>query len=217
MKKVKIYNLGNPPTAPLDDFQELQEDFKLTDPDKLEKLINIIIKRGFKYAFKAWKDSDGKLWIIDAHQRKKALTVLQNRGYKVENIPYEPIFAENKKEAVEEIAAYNSEFGKKNPNTILFEKYDIDEETLDLFSLNLGTVNYDEAAESVQEQSASEISDSINTPEEHPSHKQETIELKPFKQVHVLISFKPERMIDIQHYLEKIKALDFVEYEQIST
>lgn len=136
MKTIEIYNLGNLPTAPLDDFNELQEDFKITDSEKLAKLQMLIITRGFKYAFKAWKDETGKLWIIDAHQRKKALIALRKSGFEVPEIPYEPIYAASKKEAVEEIAAYNSEFGKKNPDTLLFEKYDIDSDTLDRFSLD---------------------------------------------------------------------------------
>lgn len=135
MKEITIYNLGGLPTAPLDSFNELQEDFKIPDPDKSAKLQMLIITRGFKYAFKAWKDPEGRLWIIDAHQRRKALLALRKSGFAIPDIPYEPIFAENKKEAVEEIAAYNSEFARKNPDTLLFQKYDIDTETLERFNL----------------------------------------------------------------------------------
>ena len=41
-----------------------------------------------------------------------------------------------KKEAVEEIAAYNSEFAQKNPDTLLFTKYNISGD--DLAKFNLG-------------------------------------------------------------------------------
>ncbi len=136
MKTIEIYNLGNLPTAPLDSFNELQEDFKISDPDKLAKLQMLILSRGFKYSFKAWIDPDGKLWIIDAHQRRKALIAIRKAGFEIPEIPYEPIYAANKKEAVEEIAAYNSEFGKKNPDTLLFEKYKIDTDTIERFNLD---------------------------------------------------------------------------------
>lgn len=132
---IEIHNLGNLPVAPLDEFFDLQEDFKIPDLDKLSKLQMLILSRGFKYAFKAWKDENGKLWIIDAHQRKKALLALRKAGFIVPDIPYEPISCESKKEAVEEIAAYNSEFATKNPDTLLFQKYDIDAETLQRFNL----------------------------------------------------------------------------------
>lgn len=134
-KEITIYNLGNLPTAPLDSFCELQEDFKISEPEKLAKLQMLIITRGFKYAFKAWKDEEGRLWIIDAHQRRKALLALRKSGFVIPEIPYEPIYAETKKEAVEEIAAYNSEFAKKNPDTLLFQKYNIDTDTMERFNL----------------------------------------------------------------------------------
>ena len=133
---IKVFNLGNLPTAPLDSFIELQEDFKIPDADKLSKLQMLIITRGFKYSFKVWKDPDGKLWIIDAHQRRKALLGLRSYGFTIPEIPYEEIQASNKREAVEEIAAYNSEFAQKNPDTILFTKYNID--GYDIAKFNLG-------------------------------------------------------------------------------
>ena len=135
MKTIEVFNLGGLPTAPLDAFNELQEDFKKSDSDKLSKLQMLIITRGFKYSFKVWKDENGKLWIIDAHQRKKALTALRKSGFEIPEIPYEEIQAVDRREAVEEIAAYNSEFAQKNPDTILFEKYKIGGDTLELFNL----------------------------------------------------------------------------------
>lgn len=132
---IKVFNLGNLPTAPLDSFIELQEDLKKPDADKLSKLQMLIITRGFKYSFKVWKDPDGKLWIIDAHQRRKALLRLRSYGFRIPEIPYEEIQASNKREAVEEIAAYNSEFAEKNPDTLLFTKYNINGEDLSKFNL----------------------------------------------------------------------------------
>ena len=132
---IKVFNLGNLPTAPLDSFNELQEDFKKPDADKLSKLQMLIITRGFKYSFKVWKDPDGKLWIIDAHQRKKALLGLRSYGFTIPEIPYEEIQASDKREAVEEIAAYNSEFAQKNPDTLLFTKYNINGDNLAKFNL----------------------------------------------------------------------------------
>ena len=134
-KTIEVYNLGGLPVAPLDNFYELQEDFKISDPDKLSKLQMLILSRGFKYSFKAWKDDAGKLWIIGAHQRRKALIALSKAGFDIPPIPYEPIQCSTKQEAVEEIAAYNSEFAKKNPDTVLFEKYEISSDVLNRFNL----------------------------------------------------------------------------------
>jgi len=135
MNEITVHNLSKLPTAPVESFNELQEDFKLYDSEKNSKLQMLIITRGFKYAFKAWQDESGTLWIIDAHQRKKALIQLKTSGFRIPDLPYELIYAKDKKEAVEEIAAYNSEFGTKNPDTKLFEKYDINTDQLSRFSL----------------------------------------------------------------------------------
>jgi hypothetical protein len=88
MNEIIVHNLSNLSTAPVESFNELQDDFKLYDSDKNSKLQMLIITRGFKYAFKAWQDASGVLWIIDAHQRKKALLQLQTAGFRNPEIPY---------------------------------------------------------------------------------------------------------------------------------
>lgn len=40
--------------------------------------------------------------------------------------------------------------------------------------------------------------------------------IKPFIQTHILLSFPPEKMIDIQEYIQKITEIEGVEYEQSS-
>jgi ParB-like chromosome segregation protein Spo0J len=47
-------------------------------------------------------------------------------------------------------------------------------------------------------------------------NKIEEREIIPFVKTHVLISFNPEKMIDIQEWLQKIKQIPGVEYEQSS-
>lgn len=44
----------------------------------------------------------------------------------------------------------------------------------------------------------------------------ETIRIKPYKKTHILLSFPPERIIDIKEHLEKILEFDFIDYEQSS-
>ncbi len=143
MRTITVYNLGNLPTADVAEFIELQEDFKKPDEAKLQNLQMIIIERGFKYAFTVWESPDGKKYIIDAHQRKAALLALRKRGWNIPPIPFQPIQAENKKEAVEEIAAFNSSFGTMNPDTLLFQQYEIDKDTLGSFSLPFEAVAFE--------------------------------------------------------------------------
>jgi len=44
--------------------------------------------------------------------------------------------------------------------------------------------------------------------------KPKTVELKPYKRTHILLSFPPEKMVHIQEHLQKITEFSFVEYEQ---
>jgi ParB-like chromosome segregation protein Spo0J len=41
-------------------------------------------------------------------------------------------------------------------------------------------------------------------------------EITPFKKTHILLSFEPSKMVEIAEHLEKIKAIQGVEYEQAS-
>jgi len=201
MKDIIIYNHGNLPTANLEDFHELQEDFKLYDPDKNVKLQMLIITRGFKYAFKAWKDETGKLWIIDAHQRKRALQELKKAGFNISKLPYEPIQALNKREAVEEIAAYNSEFGKRNNETKLFEKYDIGTDDLAKFNLGLEHEQID-----FENKESLEFSDQEIIESDIPEVRKEIISLKDDIWLlghHRLMCGDSTKMVDVVKLMNK--------------
>lgn len=49
-----------------------------------------------------------------------------------------------------------------------------------------------------------------------PPKKSETVELKPFKETLVLLSFPPENLLEIQPYLEELKKFSFVQFDQTS-
>lgn len=53
---------------------------------------------------------------------------------------------------------------------------------------------------------------------EEPQNKaeKEILELQPFNKTHILLSFKPEKLIEIQKYIDKILEIESVEYEQSS-
>ena len=44
----------------------------------------------------------------------------------------------------------------------------------------------------------------------------EVIEIRPYKKTHVLLSFDPEILIEIKDYLQIIKDINGIEYEQSS-
>ena len=50
-KTIRVFNMGNLPVCDFEEFYDLQEDFKIYDPELNKKLQNLIISRGFKYSF----------------------------------------------------------------------------------------------------------------------------------------------------------------------
>ena len=152
--KIEVFNESDLPTCDFEEFIELQEDFKIEVPEKTLKLKNIIIERGFKYPFVCWLDpEDGKKDIIDAHRRKVGLDQLRAEGWKIPPVPYYKVKAGNKKEAVEEILLFNSKYSDVNPETQLFEMYDIaiEELPIDIPEIKIDTtgpkVNYQDPDE----------------------------------------------------------------------
>jgi len=109
MNTIKIHNLGGLPTTPYQALEGIQGD--LYDYSGVEALIRSILEKGFIFPKMAWK-SGKKLYIIDGHKTKKALELLEERGYEIPEIPYVPIPAKNKKEAALNLVLFNSKFGK---------------------------------------------------------------------------------------------------------
>jgi hypothetical protein len=66
----------------------------------------------------------------------------------------------------------------------------------------------------LEEQFTEEFFEEWNIKSKKQDLEAKTIELKPYKRTHVLLSFPPERMADIQHLLEQIVKFKDVEYEQ---
>lgn len=151
--KIEVFNQSNLPACDFEEFKELQEDFKIEVPEKTLKLKNIIIERGFKYPFVCWIDPEGVKFIIDAHRRHIVLGQLRSEGWSIPRVPYYVVQAKTKKEAVEEILLFNSRYSEINPETGLFEMYDIEIENLpiDISEIKIDTegpkINYQEEEE----------------------------------------------------------------------
>ena len=61
-----------------------------------------------------------------------------------------------------------------------------------------------------------DIDEDIDSSIKKEKPKKETKELKPYEKTHVLLSFSPDKLIEIQEKLEALKNLEFIEYEQSS-
>ena len=114
---------------------------KTLSPENLEKLKKSILKYGFTAPGFVWK-SGKKLYIMDAHQRVRALGSLFSEGYEIPDIPIVYIQAKNKKEAKEKLLHITSQYGEFNRGELDNYLIDIgsDEELLNTIRLMDGVV-----------------------------------------------------------------------------
>ena len=109
-KGIKI-NCSYSEIVPIEKLEEFQGELKVISPTNLRKLKQLIIRRGILFPAFVWKT--GKhLYILDAHQRKKAITELKREGWEIEGMPVVYVNAKNRQEAKEALLAAESRFGK---------------------------------------------------------------------------------------------------------
>jgi hypothetical protein len=96
---------------PIEEFKRFQGELKtITRPD-MELLKESIRKSGFTAPILLWS---GKDFILDGHQRLKAVMELRAEGWVVRDgvLPYVEIMADTEKEAREMVLAFNSQYGR---------------------------------------------------------------------------------------------------------
>lgn len=97
--------------VPFRQLKDFQGDLKTITDDNLEKLKNSIINNGFCAPVFVWKHKD-KNYLIDGHQRLKALNNLFADGYIIPDIPIVYITADNKKDAKKKLLYISSQYGQ---------------------------------------------------------------------------------------------------------
>ena len=172
----------------------LQGDLKIISDDNLQKLKNSIIKYGFTAPAFIWK-SGKKLYSIDCHQRVKALNSLFADGYEIPDIPIVYIKAKDKKEAKEKLLHITSSYGEFTQDG--FAAFILDA-GLDISDLEIRLAN-------------DEMFVNIDLEKIKPPKKELLI---PYEKIHILLSFHPDKYIEIKEYVEKITSIDGIEYEQ---
>ncbi len=182
-------------------FELIQtKDFKNFSPHAEQKLINSMIANNFIMSFHVW-ENEGKIYCIDGHQRiQKIFPKLETMGYKLpERFPTNFIDCANMQEAAALVFVFNSEYAK------------IEEEEaakfIMQFNLDLTKINQTTALPQI------DLSDIFNKKEEYQIIEET---LTPFRKTHVLLSFPPQKLLEIQTELEKIKSLPYIDYEQSS-
>lgn len=110
-------------------------------------------------------------------------------------------------------------------SVIVVKRTDIDLNTKKGRELAIADNTTSEINYSLNEETASEVCDTYEIdagewglPEDgdEEDHKSKTVDLKAFEKTHVLFSFPPDRLIEIQDLLEAISNVEGVEMEQSS-
>lgn len=118
MKKVAIKCQGAD-LKEVDQLVTFQGNIKKLTKGNLEKLKKAIIKHGFCAPVFIWKHKK-KFYILDGHQRIKAVIALREDGYTVPSLPVAYIQAGSEKEAKEKLLHITSQYGE-------FDKVGLDE------------------------------------------------------------------------------------------
>jgi len=164
---------------------------KITD-EKRQKLIESIEK--FNLVEIPVLDIDDT--IIAGHKRIEVLLYL-DKGDQIIDVR-----VPNRKLTEKELKEYNLRsnisLGNFDFDKIISDFQDFDLSELGLLNQDLDSIN----------DILNDINKKVLTPEKK--------ELKSFKKTHILLSFSPEKMIDIQSILDQLISKDFIEYEQSS-
>lgn len=96
----------------LDDLTDFQGSLKDLSVDNYEKLKVSIMKLGFSFAVHAWESPEGKLFILDGHQRIRTMKKMREDGFDIPKIPVVMVKANNFKEAKEKVLAGTSQYGE---------------------------------------------------------------------------------------------------------
>ena len=99
-------------TIGLDELTDLQGDLKDLTEENYVKLRNSMLTFGFSFPVFIWNDTEGKHWILDAHQRVRTLRKMKEEGYTIPPLPADIIFATDKVEAKKKLLLLNSRYGK---------------------------------------------------------------------------------------------------------
>lgn len=97
----------------LDELNDLQGNLKDLTEENYVRLRNSMTKYGFSFPVFMWIDpTDGKKFIVDAHQRLRTLRKMKQEGWTIPDLPADIIHAENRVEAKKKLLLLNSRYGK---------------------------------------------------------------------------------------------------------
>jgi len=211
MKKIiQITCKGHSQLKP-DELREFQGNLKTLSDENYQKLKSAISdpKIGFSFPIFIWKNKNQN-YIIDGHQRLITVRRMIEEGWVIKGgrLPVDWIEASDIKTAKKKVIMAVSQYGAYNEESFLefLQTAEIDFEELK-DQVDLPLIDMDQFALDWKEITIQGGGKDIPEKEEI---------LKPFKKVHILISFHPALMSDLKVHLKKIIDILGVEYEQCS-
>lgn len=104
--------------AKLEDLVPFQGDLKKLDAERYRKLKRALLEHGFSFPFFVWKDQ-GKLKLLDGHQRDRVLRRLKAQGYTIPPLPVDFIEAKDETEARKKILLLSSQYGEMTDESLM--------------------------------------------------------------------------------------------------
>jgi hypothetical protein len=130
-KKEIIVNCHGAALMEISKLKSFQGDLKKISVENINRLKTNMIRHGFIAPIFIWKTKKGSHYILDGHQRIKALESLKTDGHKIPSkLPIDYIEADNKKQAKERLLGITSRFGEFDRTGLDLFLEELDIETL---------------------------------------------------------------------------------------
>ena len=147
MKKIEIAFEGEFVGIAPKDLLPFQGELKSLSKENYKKLKKEIVETGFSYPIHVWEDK-GKYYLIDGHQRTRAIIQMQVEGYYVpEKLPCVSVHAKDYKEAKRRVLQGVSQYGKIEEDGLYEFMHDADfsiDEVKDSFDIpNVDLPNFE--------------------------------------------------------------------------
>lgn len=111
MKDTVKIAIGEKIQVDINQLEDFQGELKELSSANYERAKASILKHGFSFCPHVWK-AKGKLYLLDGHQRWRALTKMREEGFKVPKIPVIEVKANGFKDAKEKVLAAASQYGE---------------------------------------------------------------------------------------------------------
>lgn len=95
----------------MEEVKGLQGNLKTITRKNLERVKARILRVGFNVPYHIWIH-EGNFYLLDGHQRTRALLELQAQGYAVPPLPYDIIEADSLEDAKDKLLAISSQYGE---------------------------------------------------------------------------------------------------------